>query len=100
MDCVKRGCYDTVRGIFMNPVANNIESCLSRQTARQVSHHPASANTQERSLKKILCVTNMLFAYKRFFFFFPLETYFPEGQCYDLFKGMIPPPFPGLEHPH
>lgn len=48
----------------MNPVANNIESCLSRQTARQVSHQPALANTQEQSLKEILCVINMLFAYK------------------------------------
>lgn len=68
MDCVKQGCYDTVRGIFMNPVANNIESCLSRQTARQVSHHPPLANTQEQSLKEILCIINMLFAYKLIFF--------------------------------
>lgn len=64
MDCVRRGCYDTVRGIFMNPVANNIESCLSRQTASRVSHHPALANTQEQSLKEILCVRNILSAYK------------------------------------
>lgn len=64
MDCVEQGCYDTVRGISMNPVANNTESCLSRQTARHVSYHPASANTQEQSLKEILCIIKMLFAYK------------------------------------
>lgn len=88
MDCGKQGCYDTGRGIFMNPVANNIESCLSRQqqgrspiTQPQQTH---SKKHRKRSYASQICFlqTNS--------YFFSLGAYFPEGQCFDCFKGMIP----------
>lgn len=82
--CVKQGCYDTVRGICLNPVASNIESCSSRQTARQVlpaaslsQHTAAIAGKDGVCSRDTICIQINRFCLWGCFF-----------QHFDLFNGM------------
>lgn len=98
MDCGKQGCYDTGRGIFMNPVANNTESCLSRQ---QQDRSPITQPQQTHSSKhgKRFYASQIRFLQTNTYFFL-------WGRVFQRVSALIPLKerslclIPGFEHPH